>query len=184
MNIISTLILFLFSCMTVFAQQSPKTTNLFKAEAGLQGIGLGYEQKLGNKWTIDFSAGAGGGYEVSEDKLVYQWNLLQPSLYITLTPKYYYNIKKRAEAGKDTEFNSANYVGLRLKYTSASSAPNDMLMDAFLINAHWGLQRNFGNKWIFNGHIGAGYAYDHDFHFGTVYPALDLKFAYILGRRK
>jgi len=44
---------------------------------------------------------------------------------------------------------------------------------------HWGIQRPLSNKWILNAHAGAGHAQDFGSVFGTIYPALELKFFYL-----
>ncbi len=160
-----------------------KLSNLTKLDLGLQGIGISFEPRIGKKLTMDLSAGAGGGYSISEDRVEYEWNILQPAFYFSVTPKYFYNIHQRHNKGKATRFNSGNYIGLRLKYTTPSIAPNDYLRDALLVNLHWGLQRALGGNWTFNSHIGAGYARDLSSEFGTIYPALDFKFSYIISRK-
>lgn len=45
---------------------------------------------------------------------------------------------------------------------------------------HWGIQRSLGKKWIFNTHIGLGYARDFKLDSGTLYPAIGIKFSYKL----
>jgi hypothetical protein len=37
-----------------------------------------------------------------------------------------------------------------------------MAWNAVLLNAHWGMQRLIGNKWVFNTILGAGYAVNGD----------------------
>lgn len=49
-----------------------------------------------------------------------------------------------------------------------------------LVNVHWGLQRVIAARWAFNTHLGVGYAVDLNSRFGTIYPALDLNYSYIL----
>ncbi len=156
-------------------------TSLTKLDLGLQGVGFSYEPRISKKITIDLSAGAGGGYNVSEDGVDYKWNFLQPALYFMVTPKFYYNRKKRIEKGKKFQNNSGNYFGVRLKYTTGnnSSDYNYHVRPAGLVNVHWGIQRPLSNKWILNAHAGAGYAQDFGSGFGTIYPALELKFSYL-----
>ncbi len=55
---------------------------------------------------------------------------------------------------------------------------------AGLANVHWGIQRPLSDKWILNAHAGAGYAKDLGSIFGTVYPALELKFSYLFTKPK
>ncbi|MEO6721211.1 MAG: hypothetical protein ABIN67_12650 [Ferruginibacter sp.] len=166
-----------------FAQNPEDETGLktlLKADIGLQGIGVTFEPRLGKKMTMDLSAGAGGGYSVWEGGIEYEINIFQPAFYFSITPKFFYNRQKRMKAGKVSQSNAGNYIGLRLKYATPSVAPNDALRETFLVNLHWGLQRALGKHWTLNAHAGAGYAQDIPSSFGTLYPALDVKFSYNL----
>jgi hypothetical protein len=178
-------ILFFVYSFSSFGQKSKDSinlTSLTKLDIGFQGLGLTFERRLSDKIAIDLSFGAGGGYDVSEDGVGFEWNVLQPAFYLAVTPKYFYNRQRRLEKGKKTNFNSGNYVGLRLKYTTPSVASNDLLGSALLMNLHWGLQRAIGKRWTINTHVGGGYAQDLSSQFGTIYPSIDLKFSYILSK--
>jgi len=157
---------------------------LSKLELGFQGIGYGYETALGKNTGIDFSAGLGGGYEIYNTEITYGWSLFQPSLYFSVTPKFYYNRQRRLEKGKSTAFNSGNYLGIRLRVTSPSINQEYGSRFSSLMNMHWGLQRPVGSKWLFNTHIGLGLAHDLKFKYQLIYPAIDLKFSYLFNHRK
>lgn len=174
----------LLSCFGQKEKQSNTPSSFTKIDIGLQGIGINIEPKLTNKITMDLAAGAGGGYNVGEESLVYEWNIFQPAFYFSITPKFFYNMSKRIEKGLNTKLNSGNYIGVRIKYVTPSIAPNDMLQSTLLLNLHWGIQRAFGKRWFFNPHIGGGYALDINSHFGTIYPTIDFKFSYILSKLK
>lgn len=151
-------------------------------DLGLQGIGFTFEPRLGNGVTTDLSLGFGGGYDISEGSIDFQ--VVKPALYFSVTPKYFYNFKKRAIKGKAVQNNSGNYIGLRLKYNMPLYKKTDIIRNSILTNIHWGLQRPLGNNWLFSSHIGIGYAHDIDYHFGTIYPAVDFKFCYIFPKFK
>ena len=155
-----------------------KLTTLTKLDLGLQGIGLTFEPRLSNTLTTDLSFGFGGGYNISEGSIDYQ--VLKPALYFSATPKQFYNLKKRINNGKTIQYNSGNYIGLRLKYNTPLYKKSDIIRNSILTNIHWGIQRAIGNKWSLNSHIGVGYAHDIDYDFGTIYPAIDFKFSYVL----
>jgi hypothetical protein len=49
------------------------------------------------------------------------------------------------------------------------------------------MQKAIGNRWTLNAHFGLGYAIDAvdlNNSAGTIYPALDLKFSYILNKKR
>jgi hypothetical protein len=164
------------------ASSDTSLKSLVKLDVGLQGVGLTYEPRISKKITIDLSAGAGGGYNVSEAGVGYEWSVFQPAFYFMVTPKFYYNRKQRIEKGKKFQNNSGNYLGLRLKYTTSGIAPENPLRSAGLINLHWGIQRPIGNQWTINAHVGGGYAQDLTSIFGTIYPALEVKFSYVFSK--
>ena len=70
---------------------------------------------------------------------------------------------------------------------SRGIAENPDVRDALTFNVHWGLQRNLSKRWTLNSHFGVGYAIDAtdlSNSDGSFYPALDLKFSYILNKQK
>jgi hypothetical protein len=185
MKSITFLTLFLGHLLSSFGQNPKsdiKLSSLTKLDLGLQGIGLSYEPRLSNKMTVDISAGVGGGYDIAGGSI--EINYLKPAFYFSLTPKYFYNMPSRILKGKKTILNSGNYIGLRLKYVTPTDKQSDFTGNSILINVHWGIQRAISNHWTFNAHIGAGYARDIDYDFGTIYPAIDFRFSYIFFKFK
>jgi hypothetical protein len=185
---IFTLMMVLF-CILTQAQNNAtnKLHSITKLNLELQGFGISFEPRLSNSVTMDLSAGIGtGGYDIWSENFTYVVYPQGPTGFISITPKFYYNLKKRLAKGKPVDLNSGNYIGLRIKYTSRSIAENTDIRDALLFNTHWGMQRAIGKRWTLNTHFGLGYvidATDLNNSEGTIYPALDLKFSYILNRR-
>ncbi len=171
-----------------FAQENTNGIRpLTKLDLGLQGFGFTFERRLGNASSIDLSAGIGtGGYDIWRS-FTYVIDPLSPTAYVSITPKFYYNRAKRLAKGKKGELNSGNYIGVRVRYTSRGISESTEAWDALLFNAHWGMQRAVGKRWTLNAHFGAGYAMnavDLNNSEGTIYPALDLKFSYILNKQR
>ena len=171
------------------AQAAKTVTSLAKLDLGLQGIGFSYEAKAFNNFTIDLCAGVGGGYDVyaADDEIPsfpnnYEYSFVKPALHLSLTPKYFYNTQKRTGKGKNTQFNSANFFGIRVKYVTPLSEfdPYHPITTTILTNIHWGIQRTIGGHWLFNSQVGAGYAIGTDCNCGMIYPAFDFKFAYVV----
>ena len=157
-------------------------TSLSKLDLGLGGVGLSREMKLGNKLTFLAGAGMGGGYSIGEGSVEINWTVLSPAFYFTASPRLYYNRDKRAMKEKSTQFNAGNYFGLGVKYVTGNIGGDPAQRSSMLVNGHWGLQRHMGKKWVFDTHVGAGYAWDINSSFGTIYPALELKFSYVLNK--
>jgi hypothetical protein len=185
-----TFIFFVSCCLRTLAQQLPTDTSLktlTKIDIGFQGIGLSYEPRITNKITIDLAAGIGGGNYVSEDRADYRWSLLEPAFYFIINPKFYYNRQRRLKKGKTLLNNAGNYLGARIKYATGNHSTNRnyVTYPALLFNVHWGIQRPLGERWLLNAHAGLGYAIDINSGFANVlYPAIDVKFAYVLGKAK
>ena len=174
---------FLF-VLNSFAQNS-QLRPLTKLDIGFQGAGFGFERRLFPAATIDLSAGVGGGYEILPQDFTYSVNPSDVAGYLSVTPKFYYNVKKRSGAGKTTSFNSGNYFGLRIKYATKSFSENGEGEDALLFNVHWGIQRVISKRWTINTHVGIGYAIDaSDLNkpSGAFYPSIGFNFSYVLNK--
>lgn len=157
-----------------------------KVDLSGQGVAVSMEPKLGAQTMLDLSLGIGGGYDVM-DRLRYKIDVSNPALHFSLTPKFFYNWRKRVQSGKLSDLNSGNYVGLRVKYVTRGIGPDPSVFDTFLMNLHWGLQRAIASRLLFGAHVGAGYAFDvTDLSnpYDSFYPSFDAKLSYVLSRAK
>ncbi|MGB8193938.1 MAG: hypothetical protein WCF67_18540, partial [Chitinophagaceae bacterium] len=137
-------------------------------DLGLQGVGLSIEPKLGKATTIVFGAGIGGGYFVTGKRFSYVFMPGSPEAYFTVNPRLYF----RKKTG-NTEKNEGGYIGFKLKYTTehlfSDKGFDDTVrnwvsfkgarLHTLLFNFHWGYQKSFGKRWLFNGHVGPGYSF-------------------------
>jgi len=173
------------------ATSSVALDKLLKLELGLHGLGLGYEVPFAEKWSVNLSGGLGGGYYLENSGNANDFNssfiINQPVAYFRSEFKYTYNRRKRLIKSKSILHNTGNYVAFQTKYTTnrvfRSNAWEEMInpLNRTLLNEiHWGIQRPLGQKFIFNMHLGLGYATDFDFNNSQVYPAAGVQFAYIL----
>ncbi|TWV96882.1 hypothetical protein [Chitinophaga pinensis] len=169
-------------------KKAPSLRTVTRLDLGLQGVGISLEVPVSSKYTIEFSGGLGGGYDLSDGSFSYDWGLLNPCAYLSANGRYYYNRDKRAAKGKSLVLNAGDYFGLRLKYTSAEITGGGSVSDAILANIHWGMQRPIGRKWVINGHAGIGWAYNAvnsiDPAGGKVYPAAEFKISYALNSKR
>jgi hypothetical protein len=140
------------------AQNTPVERNVTGVQIGLFGVDVYNETKLDDKWALRsevsiFSAVWGGDIY---DKTGFA---LYPA--ITLQPKYYYNIGKRAEAGKNTKHNSANYIGLQVRYNPdwfvISNAKNITVNNKLSFIPTFGIRRNFSEHFNYEFKAGLGY---------------------------
>ena len=179
--------------LTAQSVEDEPLRRLFKIELGGQGLGLAYELPVANRWSVDLSTGLGGGYHVGNsfgsNNFQYLWVVNDPVMYFKSEAKYHYNRPRRLRNGRSLRNNASNYVAFQTKYTterilgsSTFDQAENPLNNTLLNEIHWGLQRPLGQRFLFNFHLGLGYAFDYDFNSGFVYPGLGLKFSYILFR--
>lgn len=83
---------------------------------------------------------------------------LAPAL--SLTPKYYYNLTKRAEKGKNTKNNAANYIAAELQYVPnwfvISNVEGVQVHPSLSIIPHYGFRRNFATDFNYEFKAGVG----------------------------
>ena len=138
---------------------------------------FGYSQSTQNhhKVYIPFWIGAGYGYEwsvadevtinsqidmrayIGDDDFAIDNFVFSPR--ITIEPRYYYNLKKRAEKGKNINSNSANYVSFDLSYELplGLSGIRDVPQHTFRLLPSWGMRRELSEHFTMDFSVYAGY---------------------------
>lgn len=181
-KIVLTFLSIVFLSFSSFSQQK-EFEKLFKVDYSFLGLGIAYEIPLAKKWTVDLSTGIGGGYRVNNG-FTAEWVLnSSPSVYLKSEFKYYINREKRFKKGKNNDNNAGNYWAFQTKFATeriSETYRNIPLNNVLLNEIHWGIQRSLSENWLFNTHFGIGYARDFTFNSGTLYPAIGLKFSYII----
>ncbi len=140
-------------------------------------IQIGYAQSTENhhKVYIPFWIGAGYGYEwsvadevtinaqidmrvyIGDDDFAIDNFVFSPRL--TIEPRYYYNLKKRAEQGKSIQLNSANYVSLDMSFEldAGFGGIRDWPQNTLRILPTWGLRRELAEHFTIDFGVYAGY---------------------------
>ncbi|ODS87836.1 MAG: hypothetical protein ABS44_10130 [Chryseobacterium sp. SCN 40-13] len=79
---------------------------------------------------------------------------------ISLTPKYYYNLRKRADAGKNQNNNAGNYISLKVEYLPnwfvISNVEDIQVTPMISFVPTWGLRRNFATNFNYEFKLGLG----------------------------
>lgn len=157
------------------AQNSDVEKNITGIQIGLFGLDLYNETKIANKTTLRaeaslFPAIWGGDLYGKTGFAFY------PAL--TLQPKYYYNIPKRAENGKNIKNNSANYFGLQVRYIPdwfvISNDKNVSLSNQINFIPTYGFRRNFAENFNYEFKAGLGYGTTFGNDYNTSGAVLDL----------
>ena len=146
---------------------------------------------LRNKWSVNLSTGLGGGYSIEKNSFSNGFNstfiLNEPVAYFRSEFKYTYNRDKRRTKSKTVLNNAGNYLAFQTKYTTGRvfgssewNRVNNPLNRTLLNEVHWGIQRPLGERFLYNLHLGLGFAADFDYENSQFYPAAGLQFAYVI----
>lgn len=159
------------------SQNTNVEKNISGAQIGLFGLDLYNETRIADKTTLRAEASLfpaiWGGDMYGKTGFAFY-----PSL--TLQPKYYYNIGKRGEKGKNTKNNSANYFGLQVRYLPdwfvISNTKNISLSNQINIIPTYGFRRNFAENFNYEFKAGLGYGTTFGNDYNTSEVVLDLSF--------
>lgn len=144
------------------AQNSSVEESVFGVQIGLLGIYVHNEAKLTEKLVLRSELGLDSGIfsgSYYEDDIGY---FMTPV--ITLEPRFYYNLNKRASKSKNISGNSGNYLSLKTSYNPnwfVISSEDIIVTDQISMVPTWGIRRNIGNH--FNYEVGIGVGWRHYF---------------------
>lgn len=158
---------------------SQELQTLKKVEAGINGLAYSWEIPATEKITIEPAIGLGQSCNITS-KMIWYWDLLDPSLHISAYGKLFYNRDKRLEKGKSLLNNSGHFIGIKIKYVSTPYWYPEYFSNTLLTNFNWGGQFNLGKHWQYSYSLGFGYGRNLDNPYVMFYPAFDVKIAYIL----
>lgn len=149
---------FFFCCVftTAHAQENSLEPLVASAQTGLLGAWVNAEWRL--------SATVGLRAEAGLDAALFGGDLYDESGYLlapgfALEPRYHYNLRKRAEDGKNTLGNSANTIGIKTTYHPdwfvISDDSRRRLMEQLTIIPKWTMRRHIKDTHI-HYELGAG----------------------------
>lgn len=165
------------NAQTSTSQNSTVEKSVTGAQIGLFGLDIYNEAKLTDKIALRseaslFPAIWGGDMYAKTGFAFY------PAL--TIQPKYYYNIAKRAENGKNTKNNSSNYFGLQVRYIPdwfvISNDNNLSLTNQLNFIPTFGIRRNFAENFNYEFKAGFGYGTTFGYDKNVSGGVLDLSF--------
>lgn len=175
------LILSSFFCIFALAQEN-RLQSLFKVEVFIDKLSIGYETPINDRLLLDVSAGVGGANVVGNDKVEYKLGKDNGYNYFGQFAKaqvrYYLNRDKRAEKGKSLINNAGSFIAFQSKFNLNGS--KDYIGEALLNDITFGQILPLGKKITFKYNIGAGYGYNLKYSQGSIYPAVNLSFGYVI----
>jgi hypothetical protein len=149
----------LFTAFQAQAQDASVEKSVFNAQVGLLGLYANNEFKLTNslalRTEIGLDAGIFGGSFYEKTGVVFV-------PVFSLEPRWYYNLEKRNNKGRNIANNSGNFVALAMDYHPdwfvISNYDNVGIRSQLSVIPKWGIRRTIGNS-NFNYEAGIGLGY-------------------------
>lgn len=153
---------------TLLAQEKKSVEkSIFNVQAGFVGLYANNELKLYKDLVLRTEVGLEPSWFVGNGTI---WH---PNL--RLEPRYYYNMGKRSEDGKNIQNNSGNFFGVAFNYRPAAnlfkSSDNIRGIESYSVVPKWGIRRSFAKN--FNYEAGVGFGYRHEVDYGN-FAEIDL----------
>ncbi|MFO7744373.1 MAG: hypothetical protein R6V36_03195 [Psychroflexus sp.] len=170
MKLFSILPLLLFFSIQVCAQNQNDTSQLsveksiYGFQTGFLGVWLYNESRLSNEFALRSQVGFDFRIEgVREFESFGPNDDFYGILHLSLEPRWYYNLGKRAKKGKNIDRNSGNFVALlaSTNLESVSFTTNDRIesLDQIRFVPKWGIRRSLGKHISYEAGFGLGYAF-------------------------
>lgn len=175
--------IFLLSSFTITAQNESVTVEegLYGIQTGFFGIWINSEHRLADQWAlrsdVGFDFGAFGGFLYESTQF-----LATPSF--GLSPRWYYNLKKRSDKNRNIQNNSANFIALKATYNPdwflLSNNDNVTVINQLSVIPKWAIKRTILDHFTYELGAGLGYrfSFDPDFPEGDVAADLHIRIGY------
>ena len=159
--------------------------SLIGGQVGYLGAWANYEAKLSNRITFKTEVGIDNGYLV--ESLLWSRRSFHPI--VSIEPRYYYNLGRRAESSKKIKGNTGNFWALQTRYNLPYVIDKNVgsnTKEAIIITPKYGIRRTLGNHFNLETTLGFGYGYEFNTHlpggFFSIEAAVRLGFHF--GKRK
>lgn len=159
-------------------KQTPKLENLYKVEVGIQGISVGTELPLSDKFLADLDIGWGGVYDF-QDGISYAWGEGNSALFLRGQLRYYFNRERRETRGHSLLSNAGTFIAYQTKFLPLKNSYHFYRSETNWLNEiHFGQQLPLGKHLLFRYQAGVGFGTKTDYHQTDIYPALGATFGY------
>ena len=150
---LSTLCCFVGKSQNVSIEEST-----FGIQTGLFGIWAHQEKKISNQLALRFELGLDAG--IWTGSLHPKTGYIMGPL-ISMTPKWYYNLNKRASKSQNTIKNSGNFISVQTNFNpdwfAISNYENVETVNQITVIPTWGIRRIIGDHFVYETGIGLGY---------------------------
>lgn len=176
------LILIAVGCvLSLAASAQVKTTaNHSISTSTLLGFEYAYEQPLGNISTLVVRAGLPDRFLYTTYTTDNVWHLEGEASFaygVTLEPRIYTSLNRRASKGKKTLKNSSDFVSFRLQ--GSLGTPNYPTAEIYLVPMY-GIRRVWGEHWFGEFTVGGGMSYHNRYGWDLYFkPHLQYRVGYV-----
>jgi hypothetical protein len=149
--------------------------NLFKIN--LLTPGLGYEKSVSKKTTIALDVNLSLGFMANSDNFK-----IITTPYLKGQYRYYYNLAKRVEKGKDISNNSGGFIALHSSYYLEPLSKNKNIisnLDDLTVGAGWGFQKTYSSNINISTNAGLGYNLSNE-NANNILPILNLTIGWVI----
>ncbi|MDR1552271.1 MAG: hypothetical protein LBS69_02255 [Prevotellaceae bacterium] len=162
----------------VFSKSMISTQSNHIIDVGLISAGYTYEHAIGEHYTIGGGVGIAGliGYASSSFFDEHWYYSFHP--YVSIEPRYYYNLQKRLQKGKNVNGNAGSFFAVQCNYIFKAIKKHNVLeTSAYTVSPYWGLRRIWWNHLLFEFKAGLAFGFNNynDSNFGV---QLGVKFGY------
>lgn len=172
------LILVLLMYLVNQGQQTTSVeNNLFGVQLGILSLDFQNEVKLDRKLALRSEAGVNTFLLISSDETS---TIIAPS--ISIEPRWYYGLDRRARLGKNTKNNSSNFLSLKSSYQTNLEIynSNDLYKAPQFLTfiPSYGIRRNFATNFNYEFRFGLGIIHYLDEYrsLDKTLPRLDIDF--------
>jgi hypothetical protein len=163
----------------VFGKGAAKTQSNHFIDIGIIGAGYTYEYAFADHYTI--SGGVGIAGNVSYTSGWYDGNKWRYSLhpYVSVEPRYYYNLQKRVNKGKSIDGNTGSFLAVQCNYIFKPIVKHKIYdeLSGFAVAPYWGLRRVWWEHFLFEFHAGLAFGWNN-FNDSNVGITLGLRLGY------
>ncbi|MDR3286412.1 MAG: hypothetical protein LBT27_03100 [Prevotellaceae bacterium] len=146
-----------------FEKSMVKTESTHIVDVGWVGVGYTYEYAFAEHYTISGGAGITGyaGYTSSDFFGNYWTYAFHP--YVSIEPRYYYNLQKRVRKGKSIDGNTGSFLAVQGSYIFKPIKKHNVYgsVSTFAVAPYWGLRRIWWNHLLFEFRAGLAFGFNN-----------------------
>jgi hypothetical protein len=157
---------FVLSTLIAKAQETSVEKSIYGVQLGLVNLSFQNETKLDRKIALRTEVGveliSTTVKSYNPDLKDKTYSIIAP--YISLEPRWYYGLDRRARLGRNIKYNSSNYLSLKTAFisnrTPITNLDNVKIVSALYAIPEFGIRRSFAKHFNYEFSGGVGYHYN------------------------